>query len=84
MPASASAAIITPSSICSDAVGFAEDESAAANVIPGAGWFGNSGRGLHIRGVCTLIGIGPPVRGYGSRREHVRADGAPGILNGWP
>ena len=38
MPASASAAIITPSSICSDAVGFAEDESAAANVIPGAGW----------------------------------------------
>ena len=37
MPASASAAAITASNICNDAVGFVVDGSAAANVIPVAG-----------------------------------------------
>ena len=37
MPASASAAAITASNICSDAVGFVADESAAVNPIPGVG-----------------------------------------------
>ena len=56
MPASASAAAITRSSICNDAVGFVVDASAAANVIPGCRLLLQGGLLYRLGGVLLLVG----------------------------
>ena len=58
MPASASAAAITRSSICNDAVGFAVDASAAASAIPGAGCGAVSTAGWLLCGLGVLLLVG--------------------------